>query len=85
MADILLRGLSDEITERIKHRARELGWPIQDVIVHLLKQGLGMVEPLPAPEPGDIARLRGTWDDEESRALSAAMAEFMKLPDDTAY
>lgn len=85
MADILLRDIDPEMAERIKALARQRGWPIQDVILHLLKQGLGMVEPLPAPVPGDIARLAGAWEDDESRAFREAMQAFEKLPDDTAY
>jgi hypothetical protein len=85
VADILLRDIDPEMAERIKALARQRGWPIQDVILQLLKQGLGMVEPLPPPVPGDIARLPGAWEDEESRAFREAMQAFEKLPDDTAY
>ena len=32
--------------------------------------------------PGDIARLLGSWDDEETRAFNEAMQAFSGLPDD---
>ena len=35
--------------------------------------------------PGDIARLSGAWQDEESRVLAEAMQAFEPLPDDQAY
>ena len=41
-----------------------------------------MSEPEPAPVPGDIARLLGSWDDEETRAFNEAMQAFSGLPDD---
>lgn len=81
MADILLRDIDPEMAERIKAMARERDWPIHDVILHLLRQGLGMVAPLP-PVPGDIARLSGAWDDSEARVFDEAMRALRALPDE---
>jgi hypothetical protein len=82
MADFLLRDIDERVAERIKEIARQRGWPLNDVILHLLKQALGLSEPEPAPVPGDIARLLGAWDDEEARAFNEAMNAFSGLPDD---
>ena len=82
MADFLLRDIDERVAERIKELARQKGWPLNDVILHLLKQALGLVEPEPAAVPGDIARLAGAWGDEESKAFEAAMQAFTGLPDD---
>lgn len=82
MADFLLRDIDERVAERIKELARQKGWPLNDVILHLLKQSLGLVEPEPAPVPGDIARLPGSWNDEEARAFQEAMAAMTSLPDD---
>ena len=82
MADFLLRDIDERVAERIKEMARQRGWPLNDVILHLIKQALGLSEPEPAPVPGDIARLLGSWDDEETRAFNEAMQAFTGLPDD---
>jgi hypothetical protein len=82
MADFLLRDIDDRVAERIKEIARQKGWPLNDVILLLVKQALGMAEPEPAPVPGDIARLTGAWNDDESRAFAEAMAALTQLPDD---
>jgi predicted NAD/FAD-dependent oxidoreductase len=82
MADFLLRDIDERVAERIKEMARQKGWPLNDVILHLIKQALGIIEPEPAPEPGDIARLTGSWNDDESRAFAEAMAALNSLPDD---
>src|SRR6478609_2097633 len=82
MADFLLRDIDERVAERIKELARQRGWPLNDVILHLVKQALGLVDPEPAPEPNDIARLIGAWDDAESRAFQEAMSSFTSLPDD---
>lgn len=82
MADFLVRDIDERVADRLKEIARQKGWPLNDVILHLLKQSLGLAEPEPPPVPGDIARLRGTWNDEESRALEEAMRAMSGLPDD---
>jgi len=82
MADFLLRDIDERMAERIKEMARQRGWPLNDVILLLLKQALGLVEPEPAPVPGDIARLSGAWSDDEARAFQEAMSAMSSLPDD---
>ena len=82
MADFLLRDIDERVAERVKEMARQRGWPLNDVILHLIKQALGFSDPEPAPVPGDIARLIGAWDDAESRAFQEAMSSFNSLPDD---
>lgn len=84
MPDFLIRDIDAEIADRIKRIARDRGWPINDVILRLLKEALGMAEPEP-PLPGDIARLSGAWQDDESRVFDEAMKAFQTLPDDQAY
>jgi hypothetical protein len=82
LADFLLRDIDERVAERIKEMARQRGWPLNDVILHLIKQALGLAEPDPPPVPGDIARLMGAWDDSEAKAFEAAMSAFTGLPDD---
>ncbi|HEU0153206.1 MAG TPA: hypothetical protein VFQ84_07675 [Arenimonas sp.] len=82
MADFLLRDIDERVAERIKEMARQKGWPLNDVILLLLKQALGLVDPEPAPIPGDIARLTGAWSDDEARAFEEAMSAMTSLPDD---
>jgi hypothetical protein len=84
MPDFLIRDIDADVADRIKRIARERGWPINDVILRLIKEALGMVEPEP-PLPGDIARLSGSWQDDESRVMEEAMKAFQRLPDDTPY
>lgn len=78
MPDILVKDIDPDIADRIKRMARDRGWPINDVVLSLLRQALGMEKP-ELPLPGDIARLTGTWEDEESRALKEAIEALHKL------
>ena len=82
MADFLLRDIDERVAERIKEIARQKGWPLNDVILLLVRQALGLADPEPAPVPGDIARLTGAWNVEETRAFAEAMSARSSLPDD---
>jgi hypothetical protein len=82
MADFLLRDIDERVANRVKEIARQKGWPLNDVLLHLIKQSLGYVEPEPAPVPGDIARLNGAWNEDEARAFMEAISSFADLPDD---
>lgn len=85
MPDFLVRDIDGDVAERIKSVARERGWPLNDTIIHLIKQSLGLAEPPPPPEPGEITRLPGNFENTESRALLEAMEAFKQLPDDSPY
>lgn len=82
MADFLLRDIDERVAGRIKELARQKGWPLNDVILHLIKQSLGLAEPDPPAIPGDIARLNGAWRAEETKVFEEAMKAFAGLPDD---
>ena len=83
MPDFLLRGIDATLAERIKTLARERNWAINDAILHLIRQGLGLV-----PDDGndrahrDIATLGGTWASEETDAFREALKAFENLPED---
>ena len=86
MPDFLLRGIDNAVAERVKAIARERNWSINDVILHLLKQALGLSEEDIAAGHAhqDIATLSGTWDPAESAAFRAALEAFEGLPLDAA-
>lgn len=85
MPDFLLRGIDNAVAERVKSIARDRNWSINDVILHLVKQSLGMTEEDIAggdPRHQDIATLAGTWDPAESAAFRAALEAFESLPEE---
>jgi hypothetical protein len=75
--DIVVRHIDASMAERIKLLARERRWSINEVILHALRYGLGLspgdVFGEVLLEPGDIARLSGTWDAEEQAAFQEAL------------
>ena len=62
MADFLLRDIDERVAERIKEMARQRGWPLNDVILHLLKQALAfawLARETLAARPGNLAAVTG--------------------------
>ena len=77
MPDILVRNIDEQLAERIKAIAREKQWSINDVILQLLKEGLGFAgEDIFRREMHDIAVLAGTWDPKETAAFRSAVEAF---------
>ena len=80
MPDILVRNIDNALAERIKTLARERNWSINEVIVHLLRHGLGLGgEDLTHREVHDIAELSGTWKPNESSVFREAVEAFQKI------
>ncbi len=82
MPDIVIRGIDNDMAERIKEIARLNNMPINDVLLKLLRQSLKLdAETLAVANPKqDIARLAGAWGKDETDALRAAIAAIEKLP-----
>ena len=82
MPDIIIRGIDNEMAERVKEIARLNGMPINDVLLQLLRQALKLdVETLAVGNPKqDIPRLGGAWGKDETEALREAIAAFERLP-----
>jgi hypothetical protein len=85
LPDFLLRGIDHVLAERIKAIARERNWALNDVFLHLIRQGLGdaVEEPSVTTQTHrDIAHLSGTWAPDEAAAFRAAMEAFEDIPTD---
>lgn len=80
MPDILVRNIDEVMAERIKAIAREREWSINDVILHALRQSLGLGDDdIFRREMHDIAVIGGTWDSRETKAFRSAVEAFEQL------
>lgn len=81
MPDIVIRNIEDSLAERIKSIARERKWSINDVILHVLRQGLGLTtgDEVAHRDVHDIATLGGTWDPREAAAFRSAVEAFERI------
>jgi hypothetical protein len=76
--DILVRNIEEAVAERIKVIARERQWTINEVILHLLHEGLGFSagDETFRRDLQDIAVLAGAWDARETAAFRSAVEAF---------
>jgi hypothetical protein len=78
--DILVRNIEEVIADRIKAIAREREWSINDVILYLLRQSLGLGDDdIFRREMHDIAVIGGTWDSRETKAFRSAVEAFEQI------
>jgi hypothetical protein len=75
--DILVRNIDEVVADRIKAIARDKQWSINEVILQLLRQGLGFSDDdVLHRETQDIALLAGAWDARETAAFRSAIEAF---------
>jgi len=78
--DFVLRNIDDTVAERIKTLARERKCSINEIIMGLLRQGLGLGgNDFVQREIQDVARLGGTWDPNEADAFRNALNAFERV------
>lgn len=82
MPDLMVRGISDALAERIKRHARERGLTLNQTVLELLENGLrsgpSVHETLMPMQ--EMRILGGTWSAEEAQAFREALAAIERLP-----
>lgn len=77
MANISLRNVDEETTSRLKEEANRQGVSVNTLILHLIRQGLGLKARAPRRRVyHDLDHLAGTWSDEEAAEFMNSEADF---------
>lgn len=82
MPDLMVRGISDPLAERIKHYARERGLTLNQTALELLENGLRTspsIQEMLMPMQ-EMRILGGTWSAEEAQAFREALTAIERLP-----
>lgn len=80
MANLLIRGIDDELVDHLKKQARERQYSINATVLELLREALGLKNPDTHSEVlHDICMLSGTWSEEETRAFRDAVTELEQV------
>jgi hypothetical protein len=81
--DIVVRHIDDAMVERIKQIARERKWSINDVVLHAMRNGLGLGGDTLGSEREhrSIANLAGTWKAAETAAFEEALDAMASVPE----
>jgi hypothetical protein len=78
MKTLTIRNLPDEIAEALEEEKRRRGGSLNQTVIDLLSQGLGVG----APRTNGLARLAGTWTADEHRRFQEAVAPFDAIDSD---
>ena len=78
MKTLTIRNLPDDIAEALEEEKRRRGGSLNQTVIDLLSQGLGVG----APRTNGLARLAGTWTADEHRRFEEAVAPFETVDDD---
>ena len=83
MPELVIQHIDSQLAERIKSRAKERRWSINDVVLNALRQGLGMSAAGQVAEAmldADGLVLAGQWDHGERAVFQEAMQALSQAP-----
>ena len=86
MNQLTVRGLDDELAERIQRLAKRDGTSLNQAALKLLRKGAGLADSGQRADTvgSSLDHLIGTWSDDEAAELDAALEEF-KTIDEAAW
>ena len=75
MKNLTIRNLPPDVAEALEREKRRRGTSLNQTVIELLGQGLGVG----APRSNGLARLAGRWSEEELRHFEEAVAPFEEV------
>lgn len=82
MANLSLRGLDEEIKERLTSEARQRSMSVNALLLELIRRSVGLGGDNDRPCFHDLDELAGTWSADDAADFSAATAMFSAVDDD---
>jgi len=82
MKTLTLRGIDEELAGGLERLARQGRESMNGVILHLLRDKLGLSKPKFREIHHDLDDLAGTWTDEEAREFDAVVSEFSRIDEE---
>ena len=78
MNQLTVRGIHDELAERIQRLAKRDGTSLNQAALKLLRKGAGVADPAQRADTVDssLDHLIRAWSDDEAAELDAALEEF---------
>lgn len=76
MAVVTLRGLDDSMVKAIKEKAKQEGTSVNNVLLKILKEGLGLKKKPRTVVHTDLDHLAGTWSDKEHAEFQKRIKDF---------
>lgn len=79
MGSITIRGLDNEISEKIKEKARSENKSMNQWVLDILRQNTGLDKKKIMNEYHDLDHLMGTWSEKEYNEFKQNTSEFSKV------
>lgn len=79
MKTLTIRGIDDEVSGKLKEKARKENASINQTVVHLLKQGLGIESEPVFKQYNDLNDLAGTWTKDDLMEFTRDTKDFSKI------
>jgi hypothetical protein len=78
MKTLTVRNVPPDVAEALEREKRRRGESLNQTVIKLLSQGLGVG----TTRSNGLARLAGTWSEEEFQELERAVAPFEEIDDE---
>ena len=78
MGAISLRGINDEIKQRLKSEAAKAGISVNALILMYIQKGIGLKSEHRTVYR-ELDRLAGTWDESDSKEFLASTSDFSNI------
>lgn len=78
MKTLTIRNLPRDVADALEQEKRRRGESLNQTVIELLTQGLGVR----TPRSNGLARLAGTWNEEEFQEFQHAVAPFEEIDDE---
>ena len=78
MKSISLRGIDDEIAQRLREEAQRQGTSVNALILQFVRKGVGL-QTARRPVYHDLDALAGTWSVEEASAFLDSLSDFEQV------
>jgi len=76
---VTIRGIDDELKDRLRLAARESGESLNATLLKLLRRGLKLDKKPPFPEYHDLDELAGTWTAEDREQFDGFQEGFGRI------
>ena len=80
MANVSLRGISEEVKNELKIEARRRNQSVNALLLSLINKGIGHQETRSyRTQYSDLDELAGTWSDEDAAEFEAGISSFNEI------
>lgn len=82
MATITLRGVDEALSGALKEKARREGSSVNNVMLKMLRESLGMAKKKRSVVYDDLDHLAGTWSEDDVTEFHSATSVFEKVDEE---